>query len=102
MGLLIPIYPEKLEKEHQEALQVQYEQFRREAMDTYLASLSPSELHAAKESFIEGLDAFSLDIFKEKRWDNPIINSMWRLFLGGQANILNFEGWVLREACVKA
>jgi hypothetical protein len=75
-GLLIPIYPEKLEKEHQEALQVQYEQFRQEAVDTYLAPLSPSELHAAKESFTQGLDAFSLDIFKEKGWESPIINSM--------------------------
>jgi hypothetical protein len=102
MGLLIPICPEKLEKEHQETLQVQYEQYRREAVDTYLASLSLVELHAAKKSFVQGLDVFSLDFFKEKGWDNPIINSMWRLFLGGHANILNFEGWVLREACVKA
>jgi hypothetical protein len=101
-GLLIPIYPEKIEKEHQEALQVQYKQYRREAVDTYLASLSPSELHATKESFIQGLDAFSLDIFKENGWDSPIITSLWRLFLDGQANILNFEGWVHRKACVKA
>jgi len=95
-GLLIPVSSEKLEKERREALQVRYEQYRREAVDIYLASLSPSELHAAKESFVHGLDAFSRDIFQEKSWDSPVINSMWRLFLATQANIPNFEKYKTR------
>jgi hypothetical protein len=91
-GLLIPISPEKLEKEQQETLRSQYEQYRRQAVDTYLASLSPSELHAAKESFVQGLDAFSGDIFKEKSWESPVINSLWRSVVAAKMkNLMSFQ-----------
>jgi hypothetical protein len=61
-------------------------------VDTYLASLSPSELHAAKENFVQGLDAFSGDIFKEKSWESPVINSLWRSVVAAKMkNLMSFQ-----------
>jgi len=71
-------------------------QYRQEAVDTYIASLSPSELHAARESFVQGLDAFSRDIFKEKGWDSPMTTSLWRVFVAGMIkNLMRFEEFIV-------
>jgi hypothetical protein len=91
-GLLIPVSPESLGKERREAQLAEYEKYRQETIDAHLASPSISERQAAEESFIQKLDAFPGDIFKEKGWDNPVITSLWRIFMAGRIKkLLSFQ-----------
>jgi len=94
IGLLTPISSESLEKERMEAQLAEYEKYRQETIDAYLAYLSIPERQAAEESFVQNLDAFSRDVFKEKGWDSPMTTSLWRVFLTGRMKHLkNFEEW---------
>lgn len=81
LGLLTPIPIEILDKERREAQLAEYEKYRQETIDAYLASLPVPERQVVEESFIQNLDTFSRDVFRERGWDSPIINSLWRTII---------------------
>jgi hypothetical protein len=96
IGFLTLISPEKLEQERREAQLVEYEKYRQETIDDHLASTSLQERQAAEENFIQNLDSFSRDVFKERGWNSPIINAMWRTFVGAKVkHFESFEEWRL-------
>jgi hypothetical protein len=78
MGLLIPICPEKLQKERMEELTEEFEQYRKQKIDAYVAALSLPDKEQLEQRFVtQELNDVTIRIYKQSGMGSLIIKALF-------------------------
>jgi plasmid replication initiation protein len=85
IGLLTTVSKEKLQKERMEALTVEFEKYRQQKVNDYIARLSLPEKDALEQTFVgQELNDITRGIYKQSGMGSLIINALFVEFVARQ------------------